>query len=82
MIDITVVMKTSESCVVMCFLRSRCCNSVKYTPLILDYDSCLVLVFIVGTLVHNWTNDLQYFSTCVTKLRMIMMTMIKLTTMM
>lgn len=30
-------MKTPESCVVVCFLASQCCNSIEGTPLIFDY---------------------------------------------
>lgn len=30
-------MTTTESCVVVCFLASQCCNSIESTPLIFDY---------------------------------------------
>ena len=45
-------------------------------------DHCGLVLVLVGALVHIQTNDLKYFSTCVAKLRMIMMTTIKLMTMM
>jgi len=34
---LVVVVKTPESCVVVCFLGGRCCNSIEHTPMIFDY---------------------------------------------